>query len=88
MALLVGFRAAEITWSTCFGRFRTCPRPAAPRLEAAQTRNREIAEENQRLRAQLAHALGQLRAAGLLIQEPEPLPTQPRRRSSVTIGPC
>jgi hypothetical protein len=35
------------------------------RLEAASTRNRELAEDNQRLRHQLAHALGQLRAAGI-----------------------
>ncbi|MDT5055218.1 MAG: hypothetical protein QOJ56_2821 [Mycobacterium sp.] len=34
------------------------------RLELAATRNRELADENQRLRRQLAHALGQLRAAG------------------------
>jgi hypothetical protein len=46
------------------------------RLEAAHTRNRELAEENQRLRRQLAHALGQLRAAGLH-HEPEPAPGCP-----------
>ena len=34
------------------------------RLEAANARNRELAEDNQRLRHQLAQALGQLRAAG------------------------
>jgi hypothetical protein len=32
------------------------------RLEVANARNRELAENNQRLRRQLAHALGQLRA--------------------------
>ena len=32
------------------------------RLEAATARNRELAEDNQRLRHQLAQALGQLRA--------------------------
>lgn len=34
------------------------------RLELANQRNREIADENQRLRRQLAHALGQLRDNG------------------------
>jgi hypothetical protein len=34
------------------------------RLEVANARNRELAEDNQRLRRQLAHVLGQLRAAG------------------------
>jgi len=32
------------------------------RLQAANARNRELAEDNQRLRRQLAHALGQRRA--------------------------
>jgi hypothetical protein len=54
------------------------------RLEAVNARNRELAEENQQLRHQLAHALGRLRAAGIH-QEPEPAA---RRRSSITIGPC
>jgi Family of unknown function (DUF6262) len=45
------------------------------RLQAANERNRQLDEENRRLRRQLAEALGQLRAAG-------------RPRSSVTIGPC
>ena len=35
------------------------------RLQAATVRNRELAEDNQRLRHQLAQALGQLRAAAL-----------------------
>jgi Family of unknown function (DUF6262) len=35
------------------------------RLEATTARNRELAQDNQRLRHQLAHALGQLRAAGI-----------------------
>ena len=35
------------------------------RLEAATARNRELAQDNQRLRHQLAQALGQLRAAGV-----------------------
>jgi hypothetical protein len=35
------------------------------RLQATTARNRELAEDNQRLRHQLAHALGELRAAGI-----------------------
>ena len=47
------------------------------RLDIALRRNRELAEENQRLRRQLAHALGQLRD------------TPPRtRHDPITIGPC
>jgi Family of unknown function (DUF6262) len=47
------------------------------RLDIALRRNRELAEENQRLRRQLANALGQLRD------------TPPRtRRDPITIGPC
>ena len=47
------------------------------RLDLALRRNRELADENQRLRRQLAHALGQLRD------------TPPRtRRNQITIGPC
>ena len=42
------------------------------RLEATTARNRELAEDNQRLRRQLAQALGQLRAAGI-----RPDPDQP-----------
>jgi hypothetical protein len=34
------------------------------RLEVANARNRDLAEENQRLRHQLAQALGELRSAG------------------------
>jgi Family of unknown function (DUF6262) len=41
------------------------------RLEAATARNRELAQDNQRLRHQLAQALGQLRAAGI---RPDPGP--------------
>jgi hypothetical protein len=47
------------------------------RLDIALRRNRELADENQRLRRQLAYALGQLRD------------TPPRtRRDPITIGPC
>jgi hypothetical protein len=45
------------------------------RLEAANQRNRQLTEDNQRLRRQLAQALGQLR-------------TTPTSRTSITIGPC
>ena len=41
------------------------------RLEATTARNRELAQDNQRLRHQLAQALGQLRAAGI---RPDPGP--------------
>jgi hypothetical protein len=47
------------------------------RLDLALRRNRELATENQQLRRQLAHALGQLRD------------TPPRtRHDPITIGPC
>jgi hypothetical protein len=47
------------------------------RLDIALRRNRELTDENQRLRRQLAHALGQLRD------------TPPRtRHDRITIGPC
>ncbi|MGK2879628.1 MAG: DUF6262 family protein [Mycobacterium sp.] len=51
------------------------------RLEVANRRNRELADENQRLRRQLACALGQLRDDTGRRYEPTHL-------SSVTIGPC
>ncbi len=66
---------------------RRAPSPAVPaaqrttntsllrRLEAANQRNRQLADENKRLRRQLAEALGALRAT-------------PATRSSITIGPC
>ncbi|MFD5088482.1 DUF6262 family protein [Kitasatospora sp. NPDC058406] len=56
----------------------------ARRLEMALSRNRELTTDNQRLRRQLAHALGQLRAAGIASTE-QPATS---RRTSVTIGPC
>ena len=53
------------------------------RLEIANRRNRELADENQRLRRQLACALGQLR------DDTGRRPAdEPAHRSSVTIGPC
>jgi hypothetical protein len=51
------------------------------RLEIANRRNRELADENQRLRRQLVCALGQLRDDTRRRYEPTHL-------SSVTIGPC
>lgn len=55
------------------------------RLQAAQERNRLLSQDNQRLRRQLAHALGDHRAVAHLDQ-----PNQTRRRGhgSTTIGPC
>jgi hypothetical protein len=47
------------------------------RLDIALRRNRELADENQRLRRQLAHALAQLRDT----------PSR-TRRDPITIGPC
>ncbi|MGW3197207.1 DUF6262 family protein [Streptomyces sp. NPDC001118] len=56
------------------------------RLEAANERNRRLAEENRQLREQLAHALGDLRAAKF---QSLPIPEARRQgRSSATIGPC
>jgi Family of unknown function (DUF6262) len=66
---------------------RTATHPAArqrdslrQRLEIANRRNRELADENQRLRRQLACALGQLR-------DDTGRRDEPTHRSSVTIGP-
>ena len=56
----------------------------ARRLDIALTRNNELTADNQRLRRLLAHAIGQLRAAGLAAVEEPATP----RRASVTIGPC
>jgi Family of unknown function (DUF6262) len=44
-------------------RQRTTDTSLLRQLEAANARNRELAEDNQRLRRQLAHALGQQRTA-------------------------
>jgi hypothetical protein len=54
------------------------------RLELTSSRNRELADENERLRRQLALALGELRDARVAPAEHQPA----KRRSSVTIGPC
>ena len=54
------------------------------RLQAAQDRNRLLSEDNQRLRRQLAHALGDQRAVAHL---DEPYETRQRGHGSATIGP-
>jgi len=54
------------------------------RLEAASERSRQLAEENRRLRDQLARALGEQRSARSL----EPGKSSSRRLGSATIGPC
>lgn len=74
--------------TTVPARQRTTDPSLLHRLEVANARRRELAEDNQRLRHQLAHALGQLRAAG--IRDPDQPASQPRAtpRASVTIGPC
>lgn len=55
------------------------------RLQAAQERNRLLSEDNQRLRRQLAHALGDQRTVAHL---DEPSQTHQRGHGSTTIGPC
>ena len=54
------------------------------RLEIANRRNRELVDENQRLRRQLSHALGQLRDNG----RARPVERPADHRNSVTIGAC
>jgi hypothetical protein len=54
------------------------------RLEAANARLRQLAEENRTLREQLARALGEQRSA----TSPHPPRTGPNSSRSVTIGPC
>jgi hypothetical protein len=68
---------------------RTTESSALARLDAALNRNRELTEENQRLRRQLARALGEQRHAPNLSDPGDsPASTDRRCRSSVTIGPC
>lgn len=55
---------------------RTSDASLRRRLEAALTRNRELAEDNARLRRQLARALGDERTQGRI------------RHASASIGPC
>jgi hypothetical protein len=55
------------------------------RLQATQERNRQLNEDNQRLRRQLAYAFGAQRAVERLGNTPE---AGRKRHSSATIGPC
>jgi hypothetical protein len=55
------------------------------RLQAAQERNRQLNEDNQRLRRQLAHALGDQRAVDRLGDTAE---TDRHRHNSATMRPC
>lgn len=58
------------------------------RLETANARNQELATDNQRLRRQLAHALGQLRTAGIREATQPASDPSARHHTSATIGPC
>ena len=69
-------------------RQRTTEPSLLRRLEIANTRNRELTQENQRIRRQLAQALGQLRTAGLPKTTERAPNSRSTRRSSVTIRPC
>ena len=61
---------------------------AQERLQAALDRNQVLAEDNQRLRRQLAQALGEQRRADTRdAGDPKPEPVR-KSRSSVTIRPC
>ncbi|MBO3678730.1 DUF6262 family protein [Streptomyces sp. NEAU-YJ-81] len=66
-------------------RQRTSDGSLLRRLEAANTRIRRLTEENQQLRQQLAHALGEQRTATTRTSPPRAEASNPR---SVTIGPC
>lgn len=64
---------------------RTSDASLLSRLKASQERNRLLSEDNQRLRRQLAHALGDQRAVAHL-DEPSQAPR--RGHGTATIGPC
>jgi hypothetical protein len=64
---------------------RTSDASLLGRLQAAQERNRLLSEDNQRLRRQLAHALGDHRVVAHL---DEPPAGRPQGHGSATIGPC
>jgi hypothetical protein len=66
---------------------RTSPASLQQRLQAATARNRQLAEENQRLRRQLAQALGEQRTSARNNPGQHPNRDTPGR-ASVTIGPC
>jgi hypothetical protein len=67
---------------------RTSQMSALARLETALQRNRELSQENQRLRRQLAQALGELRQTPTPRSPGNPSAPAIQHRSSVTIGPC
>lgn len=79
-------RLREATRHTPVSRVPTSQKASAVsllrRLEAAHQRNRQLAEENQRLRRQLARALGDQRNAR------SPDNASAGRHASTTIGPC
>lgn len=54
------------------------------RLQASLERNQQLTEENQRLRRQLAHALGDQRTT----RQAEPVTRRRNSAKPVTIGPC
>jgi hypothetical protein len=54
------------------------------RLQTSLERNQQLTEENQRLRRQLAHALGDQRAT----RQAEPVTQRRNSAKPVTIGPC
>lgn len=58
------------------------------RLTEANQRNRELTEENTRLRRQLAHALGDQRASTRNAPQNTPDNHALTRPASITIGPC
>jgi hypothetical protein len=68
-------------------RQRTSEASLHTRLEAALARNRALAEDNQRLRRQLAQALGDQRtpATGRTVDPP---PTRNPNNSPTTLRPC
>jgi hypothetical protein len=61
--------------------------PLLARLQTALEHNRKLAEDNQRLRRELAHALGDQRATAHRNPTTTPSRATPGR-SSITIGPC
>src|SRR3982751_1230700 len=67
---------------------RTSDSSAQARLQAAVQRNRALAEDNRRLRRQLAQALGQQRQARAPREAVKPRPGRTHKRhGSATIGP-
>lgn len=68
---------------------RTSQASTLARLQVALKRNQELTQETQRLRRQLAQALGeQHRAPSPRVPTKQPPAPAQQRRSSVTIDPC